>query len=292
MEQKIDGLVAKLVNAAGNEVAPSSDPTSKSVAPKMRPVAPGSSMSVPSFKPIESQSEAHEERTSHDVEVDRQYLEDIRSIHGFDDRQGAGLAPEGPFRATRRREEPINDELVSQLLASGEADLLIKEFRLMSVSFPFVIIPQHLSSTDLHLERPMLFLAIMTVASWKDYSQQRRLDAIYRTELAHRTIISPRKTLGLVQSLLVYLSWYVVAHESDISYAEKQRYHFIFSHKTQQIFLLHHLVVGLALDIGLHQDYQPVDISSPRRQKPAPPSRKEARESQRALLGCYYVSSM
>ena len=249
-------------------------------------------MSVPSFNTIEPQSEAFGERTSHDAEVDRQYLEEIRGIHGFDDRQGASQAFEGPFRPTKRREEPINDELISNLIASGEAELLMKEFRLMSASFPFVTIPQHLSSNDLHSERPMLFLAIMTVASWKSYSQQRRLDMIYRTELAHRTIISPRKTLGLVQSLLVYLSWYVVVDKNGLSYAEYSRYHFIFSHKTQQIFLLHHLVVGLALDIGLHQDYQPVDISNPQRQKPAPPSRKEERERYRAFLGCYYVSAM
>ncbi|USP75075.1 hypothetical protein yc1106_02349 [Curvularia clavata] len=276
VEQKIDGLVAKLVSATEDEATPRSVSSSASVPSKTRSVAQGSWMSVPSFSPIEPQLGAHIENASHDAEADRQYLEDIRGIHGFDDRQGGGQAHEGPFRPTRRREEPINEELVSSLIASGEAELLIKEFRLMSVSFPFVIIPQHLSSTELHSERPMLFLAIMMVASWKNYSQQRRLDAIYRTELAHRTIISPRKTLGLIQSLLVYLSWY----------------HFIFSHKTQQIFLLHHLVVGLALDTGLHQDYQPADISNPRRQKPPPLSKKEMRERQRVLLGCYYVSSM
>lgn len=172
-------------------------------------------MSTPSFNPTEPQSEAHSERTSHDAEVDRQYLEEIRGIHGFDDREGAGQAPEGPFRQTRRREEPIDDELVRDLLSSGESESLLKDFHLMSVSFPFVVLPQHLSGTDLHSEKPMLFLAIMTVASWKDYVQQRRLDAIYRTELAHRTIISPRKTLGLVQSLLVYLSWYVKLYNDD-----------------------------------------------------------------------------
>jgi hypothetical protein len=35
------------------------------------------------------------------------------------------------------------------------------------------------------------------------------LDTLFRKELAQRTIITPRRTLGLVQSLLVYLSWYV-----------------------------------------------------------------------------------
>lgn len=158
---------------------------------------------------IEPQSEARLGKHSDDAEVDRQYLEGIRGIHGFDDRQIAGQPSEGPFRPTKRLEDPIDDELVQSLLASGEAESLMKEFRSMSVTFPFVVISPQLSGADLHAEKPMLFLAIMTVASWKDYSQQRRLDTIYRTELAHRTIFRPRKTLGLVQSVLVYLSWYV-----------------------------------------------------------------------------------
>lgn len=64
----------------------------------------------------------------------------------------------------------------------------------------------------------------------------------------------------------------------------------MFSHKTQQIFFLHHLVIGLALDIGLHQDYQPLNF--PLRPKPPLPSPEDQRERQRAFLGCYYLSSM
>ncbi|KAH7091452.1 major facilitator superfamily domain-containing protein [Paraphoma chrysanthemicola] len=77
----------------------------------------------------------------------------------------------------------------------------------MSTSFPFVVVPSSISAHELYAERPMLFLAIMTVASSRNHEQQMRLDAIYRRELAQRTIIAPRRTLGLVQSVLVYLSW-------------------------------------------------------------------------------------
>lgn len=72
--------------------------------------------------------------------------------------------------------------------------------------------------------------------------------------------------------------------------ADCYRYHFVFSHKTQQIFFLHHLVIGLSLDIGLHQDYQPLNF--PMRPKPLPPSAQDQRERQRAFLGCYYLASM
>jgi hypothetical protein len=72
--------------------------------------------------------------------------------------------------------------------------------------------------------------------------------------------------------------------------AHLNRYHYVFSHKTQQIFFLHHLVIGLALDIGLHRDYQPLNF--PHRPRPAPPSPQDQRERERAFLGCYYLSSM
>ncbi|KNG46357.1 hypothetical protein TW65_86995 [Stemphylium lycopersici] len=215
VEQKIDGLVAKLVNAADNELPSDSTSVSPSVTPetrteiwrRQRTVAPGSWMPTPSFDPIASHFETHVERPPENAEADRQYLEGIRLIHRVGDRETPGQIPEGPFRQSKQREEPIDDELIRDLFASGKAELLMNEYRHMSTTFPFVIIPPCLTSIDLHAERPMLFLALMVVASWKDHPQQKKLDVIYRAELAHRTIVQPRRTLGLVQSVLVYLSW-------------------------------------------------------------------------------------
>jgi hypothetical protein len=81
-----------------------------------------------------------------------------------------------------------------------------------------------------------------------------------------------------------------ILHVKQLSHANDSRYHFVFSHKTQQIFFLHHLVIGLALDIGLHRDYQPLHF--PNQPKAAPPNPKDQRERERAFLGCYYLSSM
>lgn len=111
------------------------------------------------------------------------------------------------FQASKRREDPIDHDLVKQLLADQEGDTLLDEFRQMSASFPFVIVPPGVSARQLHTEKPMLLLAILTTASWRDHRRQMLLDIVYRRELAERTIIRPRRTLGLVQSVLVYLSW-------------------------------------------------------------------------------------
>jgi hypothetical protein len=44
------------------------------------------------------------------------------------------------------------------------------------------------------------------------------------------------------------------------------------------------------LDIGLHQDYQPLNL--PHRPKPKALGPQDRRERERAFLGCYYLSSM
>ncbi|KAF2113981.1 hypothetical protein BDV96DRAFT_106241 [Lophiotrema nucula] len=142
-------------------------------------------------------------------------------------------------------------------------------------SSPFVPIPFHVSARELSSAKPMLFLAILTVASWQDHQRQLALDRLYRTELAQRTIIQPRRTLSLLQSIVVYLSWY----------------HFIFSHKTQQTVTLLQLAIGMALDLNLHQKSKRLLVDLPGRPPPQEPAAVEQRERQRTYLGCYHLSS-
>jgi hypothetical protein len=302
VEQKIDGLVAKLVHAAAEtelttDSASASQPTPRETRAEtwqkrgVINVTPGSWIPTPSFETNTLQHENSTEAASESAEVDRQYLESLRSIHRYSDREDAPPAPEGFFRPSKRPEAPIEHEIVQQMLYSGEADVLLNEYRNMSATFPFVMLPPQITAKQLHEHRPMLLLAVILVSSWKEHTRQMQLDGVFRTELAHRTIIQPRRTLGLVQSVLVYLSWYVSAHIPS-QRTNRSRYHFVFSHKTQQIFFLHNLVTGLALDIGLHQDFQPIGFPMPQRPKAPPPPPGELRERHRAFLGCYYLSSM
>ncbi|KAJ4374899.1 hypothetical protein N0V83_001977 [Neocucurbitaria cava] len=230
VEQKIDSLVSSLVNPpslrqsteavepeAQNEAAQTETGDSrrevwrrdKTVVPgSWMPVAPGSWIPVPeSFGQDTTQAEKEIEEAPDNDEADRQYLKRIRSIHNFGDREDISQAPEGLFQPSKRREDPIKDDLVEQMISSGEANALLEEYRRMSTSFPFVILPPGMTANVLHESKPMLLLAILTVASWKDHRRQMSLDTTYRTELATRTMIRPRRTLGLVQSVLVYLSW-------------------------------------------------------------------------------------
>jgi hypothetical protein len=179
------------------------------VSRERRPVAPGNWLPVPSsFEPrVEAPAPPAEAAQEHEDVADRQYIEQIRSIHSFGEPDEHAQHPEGLFRPSKRREDPIKDDLIDRLLASGEADVLLHHYRQMSDSFPFVPLPANTTAQQLHQDKSMLFLAMITAASWSDHKRQMSLDAIFRQELANRTIIRPRRNLGLVQSVLVYLSW-------------------------------------------------------------------------------------
>jgi hypothetical protein len=222
VEQKIDGLVATLVSTSVTQAAfdPTPEP-SRAVAPQTprektlhgtwqatKAVAPGSWLPFPaSFEQNTSRPEKEIEQAAGDAEADREYIEKIRTVHSHNFGDGEDNAPQSLFQPSKRREPPINNELVQQILASGDADALLDGYRQMSASFPFVVIPPSMNATQLYSERPMLFLAIILAACWQNHQRQMLLDIVYRKELAERTIISPRKTLGLIQSLLIYLSW-------------------------------------------------------------------------------------
>jgi hypothetical protein len=116
--------------------------------------------------------------------------------------------PDGVFVTNSHREPTVDCDMVKSLLATGEAEALLVEYRSMSKFFPFVPIDANVSMQDLSITKPMLFLAILTAASWKDHKRQMALDLQYRTELAKRTMVQPRRTLSLLQGVLVYLSWW------------------------------------------------------------------------------------
>ena len=185
------------------------------------PVAPGSWIPLPvSFEQDSALPEQPSiEQAASAAETDRQYVENVRSVHrhNFGDEEDLAHGPESLFQPSKRPDAPIKNNIVQQLLEDEEADGLLDEYRQMSASFPFIIVPASMNAHQLHVERPMLFLAIVTVASWRDHQRQMQLDGIYRRELAERTIISPRRTLGLVQSVLVYLSWFVLKWKIDMS---------------------------------------------------------------------------
>ncbi|KAI9858208.1 MAG: hypothetical protein M1813_007857 [Trichoglossum hirsutum] len=169
----------------------------------------------------------------------------------------------------------LNLGFATNLVDSVLAGSLLSSFRLMSEFFPFVVFQTDTTAEKLHTERPITLLAILMTASWNNRSLQMTLEEQYRLELATKTIIDAQKSLDLLQSMLIYLAWY----------------HFHFKPQTQQIYQLLQLAIGMAIDLGYNQKRKKplIDITGKSRSEPMSPS--EEREAQRALLGCYYLSS-
>lgn len=256
MEQKIDGLVALLVEPEVSQEA------------RPRPVSISSTPGVAnqSQTPVQVPSRPSPSNIS---------LAQQNQVFNFDSSQDRVDVRHDQPSQTKMDEPAIDQEIIRGLLASGRADALLAEFRTVSEFFPFVPIPYIATAQTLNREKPMLLLAILTTAAWRDRPLQVALSEQYRLELAQRTLVRPRKTIAMIQSILVYLAWY----------------HFHFSPLSQQLHSLLHLAFGLAMDMGIyHRPKKPfIDISG--RPGPATVSPSEEREAQRTLLGCYYLSS-
>jgi hypothetical protein len=81
----------------------------------------------------------------------------------------------------------------------------------MILHFPFVMIPPSITLRQLHEERPTLALAIMSVASYGNLTQQTALVKLFREMISTHIIEGYLNTLDVLQGLLVSVAWYVVA---------------------------------------------------------------------------------
>ncbi|KAF2732603.1 hypothetical protein EJ04DRAFT_440740 [Polyplosphaeria fusca] len=280
VERTLNGLVATLTtpDSANEARAPSQVPDpAQLTSPNRAQQANSELWSQPAFPgswlPFPSSLAEQKAQSEQDVDGSHIFIEKLRLIHSFDDTTDLSRPP--AFMHQTPQEPPIDDDLFKDLIATKQADSLLAEYRIMFGSSPYVPIPATASTHELATTKPMLLLAILTAASWREHHRQMALDKLYRTELANRAIIRPRRTVSLVQSIVVYLSWY----------------HFVFSHKTQQTFSLLQLAIGIAIDLTLHQRSRRPFVDFPGRPPQPQLSAGEQRERQRTFLGCYHLSS-
>lgn len=232
VEKKIDGLVANLV--ASREpttqrpapVTPANPGTNFNAANTFasrseRSLAPGSWLRVPdSFEPQrvsprEGSEEEDDSEEHRDGYLDR--LGEVQNLISNDtppnnssDHGSHTSQPDGRSSSTRlkAREPPLkDDEVVQGLISSGEADTMVQEYATMVAHFPFVPLLPDVTAQDLSKSRPMLLLAVLTICSFRQPKLQRQLDEKYRVELANRTVVRPKRSMSLLQSMLVYLGW-------------------------------------------------------------------------------------
>jgi hypothetical protein len=144
---------------------------------------------------------------------------------------------------------------------------LLETYRHMVDFFPFVTLPKDCSCQDLSQHRPLLMFAVLTVASYNSAQLQQTLSREFRKTVMVQ-ILTGKKSLDLLQGLLVFLGWH---HQ----YMEAQ---------AVSVPTLLQLCIGLASDLGL--DKLSTNVRSPLQRE----SQRD-KEAKRAYLGCYYVAS-
>ena len=80
----------------------------------------------------------------------------------------------------------------------------------MAPQFAYVVIPPGTTSEDLRRDRPMLWGAIVTAASYHDPLRQEVLGWKMMEEFSERLLVKAEKSLDILQALIVHLTWYVV----------------------------------------------------------------------------------
>ncbi|KAK9310998.1 Zn(II)2Cys6 transcription factor [Lipomyces starkeyi] len=158
-----------------------------------------------------------------------------------------------------------------------EAEEFLFHFRTQKSKYaPFVHIPSTMTAQQLRQERPFLWLGIMSVSS-KSVPQQLALRARMRAILAQRMMLELGKDLDLLLGILIYLSW--------ANYQLPQRL---------SLCLFMQLANSLVFDLGLNRShaYDHLTPFGPHLCPSVPTSGPRTMEERRAVLGCYYLSSM
>jgi hypothetical protein len=163
-------------------------------------------------------------------------------------------------------------------------DELLDIFRRdMAHQAPFISVPVQMSAPALSRERPFLYRAIMTVASYHDSVHQLQMGQELVRYIMEHLIVLGEKSLDLLQGLLVYINWY----------------NSLF-HANPQTNTLLGLAFSLLVDLNLYIPYKSNDshekfvgemkttvTSNPNWARSSEPSREE----RRAVLGCFYLFS-
>lgn len=165
--------------------------------------------------------------------------------------------------------------------SDDQAERLLAIFKdKLSDHFPFVAPPSQ-SASHFRRGRPFLFQAMVMAASYQDRRVQKRRGKSFIEELSRRLLVDGVKSLDLLQGLLIHIAWYHCHLEGS-----------------SQMTNLLQLSIAILADLGLNKPAHAND----RRKLIFDASRSSygftvdtkttTNEERRALLGCFYLSSL
>jgi hypothetical protein len=118
-----------------------------------------------------------------------------------------------PFRAPLLQHPVVaannNRGFESAETSSQSDDELLNNFRdNLARQVPFVSIPVNMNALELSRERPCLYRAIVTVASYHDSVHQIDLGHQFVEYVTANVVLQGKKTMDLLQGLLIYITWF------------------------------------------------------------------------------------
>ena len=177
------------------------------------------------------------------------------------------------------RQSPVCEETIGNLLldclgvlpssvsltslTEERASRFFDRYQELCEAFPFVLITSH-TLRQVVTDRPFLTVAVLVVCSTNDQPLHTELDTAFRQSLGQRVIVEGRRSLELLQGLLLYLGWH-------------QHY---LRHEDQQVYQYLQLAIAMAVDLELGK-VAGADGTTP--------SSSELDQA-RAFVGCYYLS--
>lgn len=128
--------------------------------------------------------------------------------------RGASRSPstEVGEKAEPSRIQPANgvslDPFQLGLLSTETGDILLDRFRKsLTPWFPFVIIPESTTVTDLHREKPIVCLAVIFASAYDDGILQGRISRMFEQMLATALLQGRIASLENLQGLLIFTAW-------------------------------------------------------------------------------------
>ena len=201
IEEKLDGLYT-LLQSSAQSVPPATDNGSATSAPLSVQPSPGSLDSG-------CLGVRDEERLGNLA---------VQRVMGHAPMDGLRLhdpvtAPDVPYSVSGTRS--VISQSPQRSLAPGmepsleEAEVCLDVFRLqMTGCFPFVTVPAATTASVLRVERPFLWLSIMSICS-RSSEQQLALGREVRIIMSLELLLEGKNNIDLLLGIMVYLSWYV-----------------------------------------------------------------------------------
>lgn len=203
----------------------------------------------------------------------------VKTAEPANDNTGVGTQHSGDSERAARTAPSAFHGLVLDI---DEADELLEHFRQYQACFaPYIEVGPTLTAFQLRDEKPLLFLAVMMAASHHNAQRQEAFAKAAIALLADHVFIQGRKSLSLLQGMLLLLGWF---HTQVIA--------------SPQITNLLHLCIAMSIDLGLNQPWPPTTepptlLDDPRRVIPGRGVEAHGRSlgEHRAHAGCFYLTA-